>query len=496
MDLMNQQLKDKLKQLPAEPGVYLYKDAKGKIIYVGKASILKRRVSSYFQKHHKDTKTPILVENIADVDWIVTSSEIEALFLESELVKRHKPLYNVELRDDKNFLYIKITTQEDFPRVSYVRRPQDDKATYFGPFVSGGSVRSAMRYLRRIFPYITDAAWPKVSALQHQIGVSPAPDISSADYKANLRKLTMILRGDSMKLIREIEGAMKKAAKAKRFEEAAKLRDQYLALKSLSQKSVFGKEETFDFTLDQALNGLSDRFGLSGPPGRIEAYDISNFAGGDAVSSMIVFTNGLPDQREYRHFKMRTKGPNDFAMMAETMRRRFSGKHDWRKPDLILIDGGKGQLSAASEVLEELGINIARFGLAKRYEEVVRIKDQVSSTATIRPQEGDELLEEEAFTTLRIKHSSPSLQLLQRVRDEAHRFAVSYHTHLRDKRTKTSLLDSIPGVGPVTRRKLVRSFGSVSGVREASLVELEKIVGVKAGLIYESIHSSGSKRHT
>lgn len=487
---MNAKLKAKLSQLPSEPGVYLHKDAQGKIIYIGKASVLKRRVSSYFQKNHRDIKTPILVENIADVDWIVTSSEIEALFLESELVKRHKPLYNIELRDDKNFLYIKITTNEDFPRISYVRRPQDDKATYFGPFVSGGSVRTAMRYLRRIFPYITDAAWPKVSALQHQIGVSPPPDITSEQYRATIRKLMMVLRGDSTKLMREVEKAMNKASKAKYYEEAAALRDQFLALKSLSHKVVFGKEETFDLTLDQALSGLAERLGLPGAPKRIEAYDISNFAGGDAVSSMIVFTNGLPDQREYRHFKMRTKGPNDFAMMQETMRRRFSGKHDWRLPDVILIDGGKGQLSSVNEVLTELGVKIPRFGLAKRYEEVVRLTDQVSATAAIRPQEGDELLEEDMFTTLRIRHSSPTLQLLQRVRDEAHRFAVSYHTHLRDKRTKTSELDVVRGVGSATRRKLVRSFGSVAGIRRASLGELQAVVAKPvATAVYEALHT-------
>jgi len=485
---MENQLATKIKQLPTQPGVYLYKDAKGKIIYVGKASILKRRVSSYFQKHHKDVKTPILVENIADIDWIVTSSEIEALFLESELVKRHKPLYNIELRDDKNFLYIKITTDEDFPKVSYVRRPMDDKSTYYGPFISGGAVRSAMRYLRRIFPYITDAAWPKISALQHQIGVSPPPDISSADYKANLRKLMMVLRGDSTKLIRETEQAMKRAAKASQFEEAAKLRDQYLALKSLSQKSVFGKEETFDVTLDQALNGLGERLGLAGPPKRIEAYDISNFAGGDAVSSMVVFTNGLPNQREYRHFKMRTKGPNDFAMMAETMRRRFSGKHDWTLPDVILIDGGKGQLSSVDEVLKELGVKIPRFGLAKRYEEVIRLKDQVSTSAVVKPLEGDELLEEDNFTTLRISHGSPTLQLLQRLRDEAHRFAVAYHTHLRDKRTKTSALDGIVGVGPVLRRKLTKHFGSVRGLQAATPDEVARVIGpAKARLVCEAL---------
>ena len=467
---MNTALKHKLTQLPQSPGVYFYKDDKGKIIYVGKASILKRRVSSYFQntKRH-DRKTSVLVTKIHALDWIETASELDALFLESEMIKRYKPAFNVLEKDDKNNIYIKITVHDDYPVVSYVRRPSDDRARYFGPFLHSWNVKSAMKYLRKIFPYITDRRWPNVSPLQYQIGVMPHPDTPKEDYRAQIFQLIMVLEGRSQKLVREIERAMKRAAREKRFEEAAQLRNQYLALRSLEQKMIFGKEESHDLTLDQALSGLSEVLGLKGEPRRIEAYDISNFAGGDAVSSMIVFTDGLPNQAEYRKFKMRTKGPNDFAMMRETLMRRFSGRNDWPRPDVILIDGGKGQLSAALEAMTELGIAIPMFGLAKRLEEIVT-----------RDESGE-------FVVRELGLDSQIVQLLQRVRDEAHRFAVSYHTTLRDKRTKASSLDTIPGVGPVTRRKLIRSFGSVAGVRAATASELRKVVGVKARVIKEHL---------
>jgi len=468
---MNVALKEKLNSLPTTPGVYFYKDAKGKIIYVGKASMLKRRVSSYFQntKRH-DHKTSILVTKIEALDWIETNSELDALFLESEMIKRYKPVFNVLEKDDRNPIYIKITTEEDFPVVSYVRRPNDDKSAYFGPFIHGYGVKTAMKYLRRIFPYITDRRWPNVSPLQYQIGVMPHPDITKEEYRARIFRLIMVLEGKSQKLVRELEKDMKRASREKRFETAAELRNQYLALKSLEQKMIFGKEESHDISLDQALSGLREVLSLSSEPRRIEAYDISNFAGGDAVSSMVVFTDGIPNQAEYRRFKMKTKGPNDFAMMKETLLRRFSGRNNWAKPDVILIDGGKGQLSAALDATNELGITIPMFGLAKRLEEIVT-RDDITGEFIVRE----------------LGLDSQIVQLLQRVRDEAHRFAVSYHTNLRDRRTKTSLLDAIPGVGPATRRKLIRFFGSVAGVKAASLTEVEEVIGVKAKVIKEHL---------
>lgn len=474
-------LQNRLKELPDSPGVYLYKDTAGHIIYVGKASILKRRVRSYFTKKHADIKTPILVKNISSVDWIVTESEVEALFLEAELIKRYKPLYNVRDKDDKNFVYVKVTVQEDFPRVTVVRRPADDKAKYYGPFVSTTMVREALRYLRRIFPYFSDSRMVQSSALEHQIGVAPKPDISREDYRTNIRRLNLVLEGKSTKLVQELEKSMSQAAKNKRYEEAASLRDQYLALKALSRKSIFGSQEEFDITMDQALTGLAERLGLSQLPRRIECYDISNFQGGDAVSSMVVFVNGAPAQREYRKFKMRSKGPNDFAMMAETMRRRFSGRHtDWATPQLIIIDGGKGQLAAATAVLDELHIPVPAVGLAKRHEEIVQRREDIAPQAKVEP---TELREDGEFRIIALSHKSKTLQLLQRIRDEAHRFAVTYHTSVRDARTKQSVLDTIPGVGPITRKKLIRTFGSVAGVKAASLQEVSEVVGAKLARI-------------
>ena len=485
---MNTNLKNKLTTLPTSPGVYFFYNEAGKIIYIGKASILKRRVSSYFQKNHRDYKTPLLVKNIHSVEWIVASSEIEALFLEAEYIKRHKPIYNVDLKDDKNFIYIKVTAQEDFPIVTLVRRPNDDKARYFGPFVAGYQVRQALRYLRRIFPYYSKPASAYQSKLDYQIGVLPPPDISRAQYKSNIRKLMLVFSGKSEYLANSLEKDMKKLAKSKNYEAAAGLRNQFLALKGLSTKIVFGKEETFDISLDKAMAELTSTIGLRGIPKRIECYDISNFAGGDAVSSMVVFTDGLPDQKQYRHFKMNTPGPNDFAMMQETLLRRFSKRNaSWPKPDLIIVDGGKGQLSSALVVLDDLKINIPIVGLAKRYETII----QKSSTRPVKAA-GDITQPQQEYLSFNFDDKLTVLHLVQRIRDEAHRFAVSYHTVVRKKRTQKSELDSINGIGPVARKKLVGAFGSVRGIKIATRAEIAKVVGpAKAKIIDESLGLKG-----
>jgi len=485
---MNTSLKAKLSELPTLPGVYFFYNKSGDIIYIGKASILKRRVNSYFQKEHQDLKTPLLVSNIYSVEWIVASSEIEALFLEAEYIKRHKPIYNVELKDDKNFIYIKVTIYEDFPKVTLVRRPSDDKARYFGPFVAGYQVRQALRYLRRIFPYYSKPAGSYQSKLDYQIGVLPAPDISKQEYKSNIRKLMLVFSGKSEYLVKSLGKEMKKQAKNKEYESAAMLRNQFLALQGLSTKIVFGKEETFDISLDKAMTELTQTIGLRSIPKRIECYDISNFAGGDAVSSMVVFTSGIPDQKQYRHFKMQTPGPNDFAMMRETLLRRFSSRNlAWQRPDLIIVDGGKGQLSTALAALEELDIAIPTVGLAKRYETII----QKSSTRP-SPKLSDTNSHELEYLNFNFDDNLPVLHLVQRIRDEAHRFAVSYHTVVRKKRTQSSELDNIVGIGPVAKKKLVRSFGSVRGLKLASQEEVARVVGAsKAKIIFESLGLKG-----
>lgn len=477
---INEKLKKKLAELPKQPGVYFHKDAKGKIIYIGKAANLKNRVGSYFQaSRHRDVKTALLVQDIAMTDWITVESEVEALFLESEFIKRYKPKYNIDLRDDKHWIYIRIPMQDTWPVVTFVRRPLDDKANYWGPFTSSDAVRKAMRQLRKAFPYVTHPVHPlpKRACLHYHIGLCPGPEVSGsqpAEYKRNLRRLEQYFKGHKTQLISTLESEMQRAAKAKDFELAAQRRDQLRNLAALGQQMLFSDKEMFDLRRDQALVGLADQLDLKGAPRRIEAFDISHLQGSDNVASMVVFQDGVPYKEEYRRFQMRLPGNDDFAHMREVIRRRFSGRNweRWPKPDLILIDGGKGQLSAALGVMDELGINIPTVGLAKREEEIIRQA-------------------EVGYDILTLPHDSHILQLLQRVRDEAHRFAVTYHSLLRGKRQTASALDSIPGIGPATRKKLIKQFGSVAGVKKATLAELATVIGeAKAKATLEQLTES------
>lgn len=461
---------DKLKNLPKEPGVYFFKDASKKIIYVGKAAVLKNRVRQYFQNASRlDHKTQVMVGEIADVDWTTVASEIDALFLESEMVKRYKPQYNILLQDDKHYLYVKITTRDKYPTLSFVRRPLDDGASYFGPFIEGFPLRKALRYLRKTFPYSTHTTLPKRVCLDYHLGLCPGLEEGKTalkEYRANLNKLMMFLKGERTLLIKQLEKDMKIAAKKQDFERAAMLRNQARNLRALASQIVFGDQERFDITKDQALNGLAELLKLKGIPRRIECYDISHISGSDNVASMIVFVDGVTAKSEYRKFKMRLLGNDDFAHMREVISRRFRPENieKWSKPDLLVIDGGKGQLAAALEVLNEFSIPIPAIGLAKREETIIR---QVN----------------EKFEEIKLAKESHVLKLLQRMRDEAHRFAVSYHSLLRGKRQTASLLDDIPGIGPVTRKKLIKNFGSLAGVRRASQEQLAQVLGDKKAIL-------------
>lgn len=489
-------LESKLKQLPSDPGVYFYKDATGKIIYIGKAAVLKNRVRSYFQNsRHLDPKTKLLVADIADLDWITVASEVEALFLESEFIKRYKPKYNVELRDDKHWIYLKITTQDKFPVVSYVRRPLDDKASYYGPFTSSDAVRKAMKMLRRVFPYVTHEVMPARGCLQFHLGLCPGPEegaITSAEYRRrNIRGLVMYLTGQQDKLLKQIEKLMQQAAKRHDYEAAALARDQLNNLKALSKQMIFGDKETFDLRRDQALVGLAQRLDLTGAPRRIECFDISHTQGSDNVASMVVFQDGVPHKEAYRRFKMRLVGNDDFAHMREVIRRRFTRyltDEGWPKPDLVIIDGGKGQLSSALGVMDELGISIPTIGIAKREEEIIRRKPQAQPISPGHYDDEAWIHSNVDFEIIVLPKSSHILHLLQRIRDEAHRFAVTYHALLRSKRQTKSLLDDIPGVGPATRKRLVKTFGSVRGVKEAHEDEVAAIIGPsKAKIVKEHL---------
>lgn len=502
---MKELFKEKLQSLPAEPGVYFHKDTSGEIIYVGKAAVLKNRVRQYFQKSRsRDPKTEALVAEIADTDWMVVESELEALFLEAEMIRRYMPRYNILLRDDKSMSYIRIDYDSDHPTVSTTRRPLDDGARYFGPYLSVMSVRQALKVLRKIFPFSTRRVLgQKRATLHYHIGLDPGLEegkTSLEAYRANLRKLMNVIDGKRTLVVRELERDMNRAAKAQDFETAAKIRNQVFALKNLHKQVIFSDKEFLDISKDHALNELVDLLGLKAFPARIEGYDISHQQGTDVVASMVVFTNGVSNKGEYRKFKTKIDQNNDFYNMHETIKRRLSDKNlkAWGKPNLVLIDGGKGQLDAAIRARDEMGrSDIPFIGLAKREEQIViaRNLDTVSSNVTLNIEALRKLngfvTESEDFILVNVPHTSNLIKLLQRIRDESHRFAVSYHSTLKQNRQTSSTLDDIPGVGSVTRKKLIKAFGSVRGVTRASEAELATVVGAqKASQIHAHISIS------
>lgn len=516
---MKTELEEKLKSLPLDPGVYFHKSKSGEILYVGKAAVLKNRVKQYFQKSRPfDPKTEALVAEITDVEWITVETELDALFLESEMIKRYKPRYNILLRDDKSQMYIRIPMKEEFPAVGFTRGPLDDGADYFGPYYNGWAIKKALKYLRKVFPYSTHQQLPKRVCLQYHIGLCPGVEegmISERDYKYNLRHLIQYLKGRRKQLVAELEKEMKLAAKSQDFELAARLRNQISDLRALQRQIIFSDKEFMDISKDQALAGLQRLLILPEVPKRIEGYDISHMQGTNNVASMVVATNGLADKAQYRKFKMQIPGNNDFAHMNETMSRRFSGRHtDWPPPSLIVIDGGKGQLSSAIEALEARNIHVPVIGLAKREEEIVVHKtksnvqvdvDAIRAWAkeknpydepTVRQPLGHELEgsqvalrvredvqpgitgDSDDFLVIRLPKNNHIVKLLQRIRDESHRFAVSYHTHLKRTGQTKSVLDDIPSVGPATRKKLLKAFGSVDGIKSATTAEVASEVGL------------------
>jgi excinuclease ABC subunit C len=502
------QLAAKLKTLPAEPGVYFHKSASGEIIYVGKAAVLKNRVRQYFHKSRAhDAKTDALVAEIADTDWVTVDTEIDALFLESELIKRYMPRYNILERDDKALIYIRINMNDAYPHIAFTRGPMDDGADYFGPYYNGQAIKRALRYLRKSFPYSTHDVLPKRVCLQYHLGLCPGVEeqkISSHDYKETLHKLIRYIKGDRSAIIRELTHDMDAAAKTKAFEEAAKLRNRIRNLKALQNEIIFRDHEFMDLSKDQALSGLAELLGLKDVPRRIEGYDISHMSGTNNVASMVVSTNGIAHKAEYRKFKLTIPGNNDFAHMHEALSRRFSGRHsDWTTPNLLLIDGGKGQLDAALRALEEKGLHIPAVGLAKREEEIVIHKTRSHVTFTPEALQVEEpttgtprqimVTESDDFFVVLLPKSSHIVKLLQRVRNESHRFAVSYHTTLKRQGQVKSILDEIPGVGPATRKKLIQVFGSARGVKIATRPQLTAAIGKsKADLVWQWCHTDAN----
>jgi excinuclease ABC subunit C len=503
---MNEAHIAKLKTLPRNPGVYFHKSKTGEIIYVGKAAVLKNRVRQYFQNQRDmDVKARALVAEIDDTDWIETESEIDALFLESEMVKRYMPRYNILLRDDKSQTFVRIDMKSEWPHVEFTRNPADDGADYYGPYYNGYAVKKALRYLRKTFPYYTKVPTTGRPDLDVHIGLSPQPGTTSEQYKATLRNLVRYLKGERVALVRELERDMKTAAGLQDFEAAASFRNKLNNLRELQRRIMFGDKEFLNISKDRALSDLRDLLGLEKTPARIEGYDISHMSGTNVVASMVVFTNGVSDRANYRKFKTRIEHNDDVYNMHETISRRFSEKNikAWGTPDLLLIDGGKGQLDAALRALEERGVKVPAISIAKREEEVVvhKTRSHVNLQKVMEllndPIPGVLVMNSGEYLIINLHagqlnaspHSknlrggsthntySDVTKLFQRIRDESHRFAVSYHTVLKRAKQTASSLEDIPGVGPTTRKKLIRTFGSLRGVQAATIEQLTAAVG-------------------
>ncbi|NGT11106.1 excinuclease ABC subunit UvrC [Clostridium perfringens] len=599
-----------LKILPDKPGVYIMKNSLGEVIYVGKAKVLKNRVRQYFQnsKNHSE-KVRAMVKNIAEFEYIVTDSEMEALILECNLIKKYSPRYNIALKDDKFYPFIKITTNEDFPRVYVTRNFAKDGNRYFGPYTNGTAVYEVMGLIKKLFPLrtckkaIVEGGEPTRACLNYHINLCKAPCagyISKAEYWEMIDEIINILNGTDTSIIKKLKLEMEKAAEELEFEKAAKIRDRILAIELISEKQKMftakeGDEDFIDLYTDEkdgcaqvffvregkvtgrehfmienigddpveevissfiasfyggtaqipktiyvpeeiedqeliekfltekrgskvwikvpkkgdkknlldmvrnnakimldqfkekmveekelnksALTELADVLGLDSLPARIEAYDISNIQGVDSVGTMVVFENGKAKNSDYRRFKIKSvKGPNDYESMREILSRRFShGLEEVNKikernleyskgkfcifPDLIMMDGGKGQVNIALEVLKDFGIEIPVCGL---------VKDDKHRTRGIIFN-NEEIL---------IRRGSGLMNLITRVQDEVHRYAITYHRSLRDKRTLHSILEDIPRIGEKRRRNLLMKFGSIDNIKKASMEELLDTPGI------------------
>ena len=414
-------LKEKLKALPSRPGAYLFKDKNGVVLYVGKAKSLRKRVSSYFTKK-TDLKTGIMLERLHDIDYVVTASELDALILEDELVKKYKPRYNVSLRDDKAYPFLKLTVNEKWPRLFLVRRKEHDKALYFGRY-QGGMVREVLRLVKKLFPIRWCREAPlrmrKQPCLYYRIGSCSGPcvrKISREDYMALVSGIISLLEGRMDEAVDRLREEMEKGARDHDFERAAYLRDRIRVLQKMMEGKDLAKAPTPRRLLE--VEELKAKLRLSKKPMRIEAFDISNIQGANIVGGLVTFYGGLPLKNDYRRFQIRSveKKPNDAAAIREVVKRRYSGSlaRKLPLPDLVMVDGGIAQVNSGKKALQEAGKGrIPVIGLAKKQEEIY-LPGKASP--------------------LSLPRTSAGLKLLQRIRDEAHRFAVTYH---REKRKKT-----------------------------------------------------------
>jgi excinuclease ABC subunit C len=426
---------EKVRTFPTTPGVYLMKDADGKVIYIGKAKNLRNRAGCYFTAQAAvDARTAELVKHIADIDFIPTDTEVDALLKEARLVKDVRPRFNTDLKDDKTFPYLQIRIREEFPRVEFTRKPRRKGVKLYGPFTSARSLRAAIQVLQRVFKFRTcsldirsdDDRWRWFRpCILHSIRQCTAPcnfRVSREDYRKQIRSLRLILEGKKKRLIREMTAEMQAASAALQFEKAAKIRDDLVALQNLELRGDVDRDiqpEVFHTDPKKGLFGLKKVLGLPEVPRSIEGIDIAHLGGEDTVASLVAFLDGLPFKQGYRRFKIKSvEGIDDFASMREVVSRRYSdhNREEWGTPDVVVIDGGKGQLNAAVEAFRSLGIEPPTLiALAKQEEEIFRPGDSAS---------------------IKLSRSSSALRLLQFVRDEAHRFAQHYHHQLRKRRLR------------------------------------------------------------
>ena len=461
----------KARQAPREPGVYLMRDSGGVIIYVGKAKDLRARLASYFRSGARHTpKVAALVAAIANLEWHTVRNETESLLLEGRLIKRWKPRWNVLLRDDKQFLQIRVDVADAIPSFRLVRARTTETARYFGPFPHPTQVRRTLGELKKLFGIILsdaeptrleDGRWRLYSDARSEIQGHPN-EVTEEDYRERVNKACEFLDGKIRDWAKALEAEMVTAAEARDYERAGECRDLLSAIRLTTEKA---RRFLRDNPLPKSdgsigLTALGQALGISTPLRHIECFDISHISGTLAVASMIRFVNGQPDKSGYRRFRIKTfEGNDDFRSMHEVVGRRYGRLINEARslPDLVVIDGGIGQVEAARKAFTETGIPMpTMIGLAKRDETIVRV-------------DGSELL---------LPRHHEALRLLQRIRDEAHRFANDFNAELRTKKLRESLLDEIPGLGESRKAALLKEFGSIQGLRKATVAELTAVAGV------------------
>ena len=467
---MNEKLSAIIKNLPERPGVYLMRDSEGKVIYVGKAKKLKRRVSSYFRHSHSSPRLNKLVSLIEDISTIRTETEAEALIVEAKLIRRYSPFFNIELKMGDKYPYVKITNEE-YPRLEITRHKYNDGAVYLGPFVDAGNIRNLMRLSERYFPLRVcskkiNPDSKKRPCIEYTLGHSMgacAALCSKSEYLERAADIILLFEGKSAELVERLRERMNDSAKKLEFEKAAKYRDTIRAIWKLTRQKISSAlQEDLDNETWHVLNQIQDLLHLHVLPWRIDAFDISHTHGHDTYGCCVVFEQGRPSPNLYRRFKIRSLEDgeiNDFASMYETVKRRYRHVLDNSEPSpqLALIDGGLGQLEYAQRAINELGMNLPMIALAER-EELIFLP--------------------ESNTPLRLERDDPALQLLQRLRDEVHRYAITTHRHARGLRVRHSRLDDIHGIGKKTAAELLVKFGSVKRIAALSPEELMKVPGI------------------